>query len=227
MVVADRQTKGFSQGQRTKVALARSLVHDPHNVILDEPTSGLDVTATRSLREIIRKARAAGARVLLLGMDLPTNYGPAYSRGFAAIYETIAIDTGVVLVPGFVRAIQRQHSWWWVQDLRWAAAYQFPNTDKTFVSNVVHNAGLILLEAVGFGAEVMADGHIHAYGPLRGRALAGVTGAIVSGIRLGACPVPALPVQPTRTREMASHASRRLKWGQAVVAMNCTVTIAL
>lgn len=38
------------------------------------------------------------------------------------------------------------------------------------------NADLILLDAVGFGAEVMADGHIHAYGPLRGRALAGVTG---------------------------------------------------
>jgi septum site-determining protein MinC len=38
------------------------------------------------------------------------------------------------------------------------------------------HADLILLDAVGFGAEVMADGHIHAYGPLRGRALAGVTG---------------------------------------------------
>ncbi|NNC66389.1 MAG: ATP-binding cassette domain-containing protein [Gammaproteobacteria bacterium] len=61
---ADRQTKGFSQGQRTKVALARSLVHDPHNVILDEPTSGLDVTATRSLRNIIRKLRDNGRCVL-------------------------------------------------------------------------------------------------------------------------------------------------------------------
>ncbi|MDJ0523364.1 MAG: hypothetical protein QNJ90_14935 [Planctomycetota bacterium] len=49
------------------------------------------------------------------------------------------------LVPGFVKAITRQHSWWWVQDQRWTAAYQFPNTDKTFVSNVVHNVGLILI----------------------------------------------------------------------------------
>lgn len=38
------------------------------------------------------------------------------------------------------------------------------------------HADLVLLDAVGFGAEVMADGHIHAYGALRGRALAGVTG---------------------------------------------------
>ena len=61
---ADRRTKGFSQGQRTKVALARALVHDPQNVILDEPTNGLDVMATRSLRELILKLKDAGRCVL-------------------------------------------------------------------------------------------------------------------------------------------------------------------
>ena len=61
---ADRRTKGFSQGQRTKVALARALVHEPRNVILDEPSNGLDVMATRSLRELIRELKAAGKCVL-------------------------------------------------------------------------------------------------------------------------------------------------------------------
>ena len=61
---ADRRTKGFSQGQRTKVALARALVHDPQNVILDEPSNGLDVMATRSLRDLILKLRDAGRCVL-------------------------------------------------------------------------------------------------------------------------------------------------------------------
>jgi sodium transport system ATP-binding protein len=61
---ADRRTKGFSQGQRTKVALARALVHDPQNIILDEPTNGLDVMATRSLRGLILKLKDAGRCVL-------------------------------------------------------------------------------------------------------------------------------------------------------------------
>lgn len=61
---ADRRTKGFSHGQRTKVALARSLVHEPQNVILDEPSTGLDVMATRSLRELIRQLKAAGKCIL-------------------------------------------------------------------------------------------------------------------------------------------------------------------
>ena len=61
---ADRKTKGFSQGQRTKVSLARSLVHGPQNVLLDEPSNGLDVMATRSLRELIRQLRDDGKCVL-------------------------------------------------------------------------------------------------------------------------------------------------------------------
>ena len=61
---ADRRTKGFSQGQRTKVSLARSLVHEPQNIILDEPSNGLDVMATRSLRELIRQLKADGKCVL-------------------------------------------------------------------------------------------------------------------------------------------------------------------
>ena len=58
--IIDRQTKGFSQGQRTKVALARALVHKPKNLLLDEPSNGLDVMATRSLRALLRALKDQG-----------------------------------------------------------------------------------------------------------------------------------------------------------------------
>ncbi len=61
---ADRRSKGFSQGQRTKVALARALVHGPQNIILDEPSNGLDVMAIRSLRELIKTLKGSGKCVL-------------------------------------------------------------------------------------------------------------------------------------------------------------------
>ena len=61
---ADRRTEGFSQGQRTKTAIARALVHEPKNVILDEPTNGLDVMTTRGLREFLKRLRAELAAFL-------------------------------------------------------------------------------------------------------------------------------------------------------------------
>ncbi len=60
----DRATEGFSQGQRTKTAIARALIHDPKNVILDEPTNGLDVMTTRGLRAFLMELRAEGRCVI-------------------------------------------------------------------------------------------------------------------------------------------------------------------
>jgi len=60
----DRRTEGFSQGQRTKTAIARALVHDPRNVILDEPTNGLDVMTTRGLRTFLLQLRSEGRCVI-------------------------------------------------------------------------------------------------------------------------------------------------------------------
>ncbi len=60
----ERRVKGFSQGQRVKVALARALVHDPGNLILDEPTNGLDVMAIRNLREMLESLKRQGRCIL-------------------------------------------------------------------------------------------------------------------------------------------------------------------
>jgi len=67
----DRRAEGFSQGQRTKTAVARALVHDPPNVLLDEPTNGLDVMTTRSLRRFLHGLKAEGRCVLFSSHLMP------------------------------------------------------------------------------------------------------------------------------------------------------------
>ena len=63
--ILERRSKGFSQGQRIKVALARTLLHRPRNLLLDEPSRGLDVMSTRALRSALEVLRADGCCVIM------------------------------------------------------------------------------------------------------------------------------------------------------------------
>lgn len=60
----DRKTGKFSKGMKQKVALARSIVHNPSIMLFDEPTSGLDVTSVRIVHEFIRELRAQGKTII-------------------------------------------------------------------------------------------------------------------------------------------------------------------
>jgi sodium transport system ATP-binding protein len=63
--ILERRAKGFSQGQRIKVALARTLLHRPRHLLLDEPSRGLDVMSTRALRHALSALRAEGCCVIM------------------------------------------------------------------------------------------------------------------------------------------------------------------
>ena len=96
--IADRRAKGFSQGERIKVALARALVHSPRNLLLDEPTNGLDVMATRALRALILKLRAAGHCIL---------FSSHVMQEVAALCDEIVIvDKGRVVAAGEPEALR-------------------------------------------------------------------------------------------------------------------------
>jgi len=58
-----------------------------------------------NLRAIVARARRAGAGVLLLGMQLPTNYGPEYTRAFGDLYPALAAELGVPLVPFLLEGV--------------------------------------------------------------------------------------------------------------------------
>ncbi|MEI8296785.1 MAG: ATP-binding cassette domain-containing protein [Pseudomonadota bacterium] len=81
----ERRTKGFSQGERIKVALARALVHEPQNLVLDEPSNGLDVLATRNLRALILRLRDAGHCIMFTSHVM---------QEVAALCDEIAIISG-------------------------------------------------------------------------------------------------------------------------------------
>lgn len=67
---------------------------------------GLDLAASeRNLREIVIAAKAAGARVLLLGMLIPPNYGPDYGNRFAALFPRLAREQQVPLVPFLLQGV--------------------------------------------------------------------------------------------------------------------------
>ncbi|MCG8433983.1 MAG: ATP-binding cassette domain-containing protein [Gammaproteobacteria bacterium] len=97
---ADRKAEGYSQGQGTKVALARAMVHRPDAIVLDEPTNGLDVMATRSLRELIHQLRDTG-KCVLLSSHVMQEVG-------ALCDEIIIIAHGKMLAHGSPDAIRRQ-----------------------------------------------------------------------------------------------------------------------
>lgn len=58
----------------------------------------------KNLREIIRRSKETGARVLLLGMRIPPNYGP-YADDFAAMYPRLAEEMEVPLVPFLLEGV--------------------------------------------------------------------------------------------------------------------------
>jgi acyl-CoA thioesterase-1 len=67
---------------------------------------GVDVAATRrNLDEAIRLARDAGVRVVLAGMQLPPNYGPAYTRDFRALFVDLAKQHEIALIPFLLEGV--------------------------------------------------------------------------------------------------------------------------
>ncbi|MDX5371034.1 MAG: arylesterase [Pseudomonadaceae bacterium] len=59
----------------------------------------------QNLASMIDQSRAAGARVLLLGMQLPPNYGRRYTQAFAKVYADLAQSKQVALVPFFLEGV--------------------------------------------------------------------------------------------------------------------------
>jgi acyl-CoA thioesterase-1 len=84
--------------------------HRPTLVIIElggnDALRGLPLSQTEdNLRTMARASRAIGARVLLLGMQMPPNYGARYAAEFAGLYPKVARESGSALVPFFLKGV--------------------------------------------------------------------------------------------------------------------------
>ncbi len=98
---------------RLKPALAR---HRPAIVVIElganDGLRGLPLTQMRdNLQKMIDAARQDGARVLLIGMRLPPNYGPRYTRAFQDVYLKLAKQNGIALVPFLLAGVSEKREW--------------------------------------------------------------------------------------------------------------------
>ena len=84
--------------------------HKPQVVVIElggnDALRGLPVEQTRgNLAAMAQATKTAGARVVLVGMQLPPNYGRSYGERFAAIYADVAKTEGAALVPFLLKGV--------------------------------------------------------------------------------------------------------------------------
>jgi acyl-CoA thioesterase-1 len=84
--------------------------HQPQVVVLElggnDALRGLSLAVTQgNLAEMARQAKAAGAKVLIVGMQMPPNYGRQYGEEFTALFARVAKDQGTALVPFLLKGV--------------------------------------------------------------------------------------------------------------------------
>ena len=84
--------------------------HKPAIVVLElggnDALRGLPLASTRdNLAAMAKAAQAAGAKVIVVGMQVPPNYGSAYARDFEGVFTAVARDVKASLVPFLLKGV--------------------------------------------------------------------------------------------------------------------------
>jgi len=107
-------------GGRSRIEAALS-THRPAIVVLalgaNDGLRGHDIGAMRAnLEAIIEACRKFNAKVLLVGMRLPPNYGPAYTEKFSAVFTTLAKEKNLPLVPFLLEGFADRRDYYFQTD---------------------------------------------------------------------------------------------------------------
>jgi acyl-CoA thioesterase-1 len=103
--------------------------HRPQIVIIElganDGLRGLSLNSLRdNLRRMIELSQQSGARVMLIGMRLPPNYGPAYTQEFQSIYRVLAEEYDTALLPFLLQGIATERTLMQDDNLHPSAAAQ-------------------------------------------------------------------------------------------------------
>lgn len=141
----EQQAGGYSTGMKTRLALARSVLHQPDLLLFDEPTSGLDPESSHAVLELIRTMTADGATVVMCTHLL------LEAEGLAD--QVVVLDSGRDLVSGTPVELSRRY---WPH-----AVVRVDGTDRAAVAAAIDGAdGVLAVEPTEDGPlAVSIDDH--------------------------------------------------------------------
>ncbi len=140
----DSQVGGYSTGMKTRLALARSVLHDPQLLLFDEPTSGLDPESAQAVLVLIREMTDEGRTVVMCTHHL------VEAEGLAD--HIVVLEDGTDLVAGDPASLVREY---WPDDLVDLSIISTPSplADLSFLSGVRN------VQPTEEGAQIVVDDH--------------------------------------------------------------------
>lgn len=150
-VALDKQVGGFSTGMKTRLALARSVLHEPELLLFDEPTSGLDPESSHAVLEMIHDMTHEGVTVVMCTHLL------LEAEGLAE--QIVVLENGTALIAGKPNELIRH--FWPTQVIRMDA--ENPESLK----GIAMLAGVKGVEEVGAGVNDLAG-----FAPVEGEVVA-------------------------------------------------------
>lgn len=136
----DKQVGGYSTGMKTRLALARSVLHEPELLLFDEPTSGLDPESSHAVLEMIQTMADDGVTVVMCTHLLLEAEGLAQ--------QVVVMEGGTNLVSGAPDELTRRY--WPTPVVRLEAS------DPSALAVVAELPGVLGVDTVGAGSSELA-----------------------------------------------------------------------
>lgn len=137
----DQQVGGYSTGMKTRLALSRSVLHNPDLLLFDEPTSGLDPESSHAVLELIREMTGEGRTVVMCTHLL------VEAEGLAD--QIVVLEAGADLMSGSQESLIRRY---WPHDL-----LRIDAVDRSTLDVLRTYDGVVHYDRNGAAADVSLD----------------------------------------------------------------------